>query len=148
MNKERSGAKELNLRSFAKINLSLDITGVRDDGYHLMETVMQQVSLYDEINIKWEAEAGHELEIAVSNSKPYLPTDSRNLAYKAALLMADRAEILHKGRPEGSLRMRIQKHIPVAAGLGGGSGNAAGERPDFLPNIAQAPQSRSKSARA
>lgn len=125
MTKERSGATELNLRSFAKINLSLDITGVRDDGYHLVETVMQQVSLYDEINIRWEAEAGHELEIAVTNSKPYLPTDSRNLAYKAALLMADQAEILGKVRPEGTLKMHIQKRIPVAAGLGGGSGNAA-----------------------
>ena len=55
MTKERSGATELNLRSFAKINLSLDITGVRDDGYHLVETVMQQVSLYDEKKIRRES---------------------------------------------------------------------------------------------
>ena len=125
MTKERSEGSELNLRSFAKINLSLDVTGIRDDGYHLVETVMQQVSLYDEINIRWEPNPGQKLEIIVSNSKPYLPTDERNLTYKAALLMAEHAEECNDERPEGTLRIHINKRIPVAAGLGGGSGNAA-----------------------
>ena len=125
MSKGRDGGAELNLRSFAKINLSLDVTGVRADGYHLVETVMQQVSLYDEINIRWEPVLGKELEIAVSNTKPYLPRDSRNLAYKAALVMAEQAEIRTGKRPQGTLRMHINKRIPVAAGLGGGSSNAA-----------------------
>ena len=125
MTKERSEGSELNLRSFAKINLSLDVTGIRDDGYHLVETVMQQVSLYDEINIRWEPTPGQKLEIIVSNSKPYLPTDERNLAYKSALLMAEHAEEFNGERPEGTLRIHINKRIPVAAGLGGGSGNAA-----------------------
>ena len=112
---------ELTLRSFAKINLSFDIKGVREDGYHLVETVMQQVSLFDEIKLNWEAHLGDSLDIALTTSKPYLPTDSRNLAYKAAMMMADYAETLSGKKPQGTLSM----HIAVAAGLGGGSGNAA-----------------------
>lgn len=125
MIQERNRGAELNLRSFAKINLSLDIKGVREDGYHLVETVMQQVSLYDEINIRWKPDAGQEFKISVTNSKPYLPRDSRNLAYKAAVVMAEQAEACTGKRPEGTLIMHINKRIPVAAGLGGGSGNAA-----------------------
>lgn len=125
MIKGRDRGAELNLRSFAKVNLSLDVTGIRDDGYHLVETVMQQVSLYDEINIRWEPVSGKELEITVSNTKPYLPRDGRNLAYKAALIMAEQVKVRTGKRPQGILRMHIKKHIPVAAGLGGGSSNAA-----------------------
>lgn len=125
MTKEGRKAAELNLRSFAKVNLSLDVTGVREDGYHTVETVMQQVSLHDEINIRWEPYQGQEFGIAVSNSKPYLPTDSRNLAYRAALIMAEQAERLLGEKPVGTVRIHINKRIPVAAGLGGGSGNAA-----------------------
>lgn len=115
----------LTLRSFAKINLSFNITGVRGDGYHLVETVMQQVSLYDEVKLNWEADAVNHLVITLTTSKPYLPTDSRNLAYKAAVIMADYAETLTGSKPGGKLKMHIEKRIPVAAGLGGGSGNAA-----------------------
>lgn len=125
MTKEQSRSVQLNLRSYAKINLSLDVTGVRDDGYHLLETVMQQVSLYDDIGIRWEPDSCGELKITVTNSKPYLPVDSRNLAYKAALVMAEQAESLIGKRPRGVLKIHIEKRIPVAAGLGGGSGNAA-----------------------
>ena len=125
MTKEGREAAELNLRSFAKVNLSLDVTGVREDGYHTVETVMQQVSLHDEINIRWEPYQGQEFGIAVSNSKPYLPTDSRNLAYRAALIMAEQAERLLGEKLVGTVRIHINKRIPVAAGLGGGSGNAA-----------------------
>ena len=62
MTKEGREAAELNLRSFAKVNLSLDVTGVREDGYHTVETVMQQVSLHDEINIRWEPHQGQEFQ--------------------------------------------------------------------------------------
>lgn len=137
---------ELNLRSYAKVNLSLDVTGVREDGYHTVETVMQQVSLYDDIRISWEPKKEPGLEIRLSNSKPYLPTDVRNLAYRAAILMAREVNEdrryesrlsegkLQEGRqpetelpdsPAGTLKIHIEKRIPVAAGLGGGSGNAA-----------------------
>ena len=112
-------AAELKLRSYAKINLSLDVTGVREDGYHTVETVMQQVSLYDDVIIRWTPDESGQLEIKISNSKPYLPTDQRNLAYKAALLLAEGRDI------SGRLAIHMEKRIPVAAGLGGGSGNAA-----------------------
>jgi len=111
--------RELTLRSYAKINLSLDVTGIRSDGYHTLETVMQQVSLYDEIRLSWEKTGDSDLEIIITNSKPYLPSDQRNLAYKAALAMKEYVDF------GGILRIDIQKRIPVAAGLGGGSGNAA-----------------------
>ena len=114
--------RELNLRSYAKINLCFDITGIRDDGYHLVETVMQQVSLCDDIKMVWESVPGQELQIQVTNSKPYLPTDNRNLAYKAAVIMA---ENFPPEKSQGNLRIHINKRIPVAAGLGGGSGNGA-----------------------
>lgn len=110
---------ELKLRSYAKINLSLDITGIRDDGYHTVETVMHQVSLYDEIFMEWEKQQDKDLKIIITNSKPYLPTDQRNLAYRAALAMAEHIDF------GGTLKIHIEKHIPVAAGLGGGSSNAA-----------------------
>ena len=112
-------AAQLRLRSYAKINLSLDVTGIREDGYHTVETVMQQVSLYDDIIMSWEPDQSGELKIKVTNSKPYLPTDQRNLAYKAALLMAEGREL------SGTINIHLEKRIPVAAGLGGGSGNAA-----------------------
>ena len=112
--------RELNLRSYAKINLCFDITGIRDDGYHLVETVMQPVSLCDDIKMVWESVPGQELQIQVTNSKPYLPTDNRNLAYKAAVIMA---ENFPPEKSQGNLRIHINKRIPVAAGLGGGSGN-------------------------
>lgn len=111
--------KELKLKSFAKINLALDVTGIREDGYHMVETVMQQVSLYDEIIINWQPDSSGELNIIISNSKPYLPTDHRNLAYKAAMLMSEGRSL------SGTLKIHMEKKIPVAAGLGGGSGNGA-----------------------
>lgn len=111
---------EYRIKSYAKINTALDVVGVREDGYHLIETVMQQIRLADEIFIGWreEPELGG-IKISVATNKPYLPTDKRNLAYRAAALMAE------KTGKSGSLELRIKKKIPVAAGLGGGSSNAA-----------------------
>ena len=118
---------EVKIKSYAKVNLALDVLGTREDGYHLLETVMQKVQLADSIQMRWE-EAGcveadgsslEEMKIIVSTNKPYLPTDERNLAYKAARIMAETA-----GK-QGRLFIHIEKRIPVAAGLGGGSSNAA-----------------------
>ena len=122
------------MRSYAKINLAMDVIGIREDGYHEVETVMQQISLFDEIEIDWIADDKDKasgdpekgkLNICLSTNKPYLPTDERNLAYKAALLMAEYVRV--SGRPEmsGTLKIHIDKRIPVAAGLAGGSGNGA-----------------------
>lgn len=111
--------REVKIKSYAKINLALDIVGLRDDGYHLLETVMQKVGLADEITIKWKETASEKAEIVLSAGKPYLPGDERNLAYKAAQIMAEKANW------RGKLKIQIRKNIPVAAGLGGGSSNAA-----------------------
>lgn len=122
MNERRNSSRvfERKIKSYAKINLSLDVVGIRDDGYHLLETVMHQVRLADTIDIKWqEAAECAGIEIKLSTNKPYLPTDERNLAYRAARMMAE------KTGKTGRLELRIEKKIPVAAGLGGGSSNAA-----------------------
>lgn len=80
---------------------------------------MQQVSLFDIIDVTWEESDAEKLNISIRTNKPYLPTDERNLAYKAAMLMNEEA-----GK-KGNLSIDIEKRIPVAAGLAGGSGNAA-----------------------
>ncbi|MCQ2554605.1 MAG: 4-(cytidine 5'-diphospho)-2-C-methyl-D-erythritol kinase [Clostridia bacterium] len=108
---------ELSLRSYAKINLSLDITGILPDGYHGVETVMQAVSLYDTVNLSF-TEGGDDFAVKLSNNRG-LPNDERNLAYKAAILMQKRS-----GK-KGVLAIDIEKKIPIAAGLAGGSSNAA-----------------------
>jgi len=120
---------EIQLRSYAKINLSLDVSGARPDGYHDLSTVMQRISLFDRIHMEWipeENPEGKEIRIEIQTNRPYLPTDERNLAYKAAQIMADR--FAHR-KPEtaggGRIRINITKNIPVAAGLAGGSGNGA-----------------------
>lgn len=102
------------LKAYAKINLSLDVVGKREDGYHLLRMIMQSIDLYDLINIDIK-EAGIEL----SCDKPYVPNDSRNIAYKAAELFLKEFGI------ESGVRIDIRKNIPVAAGLAGGSTDAA-----------------------
>lgn len=110
------------IKSYGKINLSLDVKGVRQDGYHMVDTVMQKISLCDEVSVSWEASDSRSVEISLGSNKPFLPKDERNLAYKAALLMADR---FHGKQGGGRLEIYLEKHIPVSAGLAGGSGNAA-----------------------
>lgn len=119
---------EIYLRAYGKINLSLDVTGVREDGYHQVETVMQRISLYDKIHLTWSPERGGQpsaeepVIIQVRTNRPYLPTDERNLAYKAAQLMAEQfADRVGCGK----ILIDIVKSIPVAAGLAGGSSNGA-----------------------
>jgi 4-diphosphocytidyl-2-C-methyl-D-erythritol kinase len=104
----------LQSQSPCKINLLLNILGRRGDGFHELETVMQPVPLFDEIQME---KAGREIVLSCNNSE--LPLDSRNLVYRAAQML--RAEA---GITDG-LRIHLTKKIPLAAGLGGGSGNAA-----------------------
>lgn len=99
----------------AKLNLYLDITGRRSDGYHLLETVMQSVSLSDVLDINITEGEG----IAVSCDVPHIPSDEGNIAYKAAQRYLDAAGV--KARVD----IRIQKRIPSGAGMGGGSSDAA-----------------------
>ena len=112
---------DLKLKSYAKINLTLDIKGVTEDGMHLVEMVMQQILLCDDIDMKWTADA-EAFEINLKTNRKYLPTDERNLAYKAALVMKN---IAGDRDLRGKLDINIKKRIPVAAGLAGGSGNGA-----------------------
>ncbi|AYD39174.1 4-(cytidine 5'-diphospho)-2-C-methyl-D-erythritol kinase [Clostridium fermenticellae] len=102
------------IKAFAKVNLSLDIVGKRKDGYHLLKTIMQQVELYDVIDIN-KSDKG----ITLTCNKSYLPTDNKNLAYKAAELFLNTYNI------SSGVTIDIKKFIPVSAGLAGGSTDAA-----------------------
>lgn len=102
------------IKAYAKINLSLDVVGKREDGYHTLQMIMQTIDLYDLINIK-KTDKG----INISCNKQYIPTDERNLAYKAADLFMKTYNVC-----EG-IDIYIKKYIPVAAGLAGGSTDAA-----------------------
>ena len=102
------------LKAFAKINWSLDITGVRPDGYHLMDMVMQPVSLADEIDLF----PAPDISI-VTSGFPVSRADTSNLAWRAASLLRD-----HCGVQQG-VQIRLHKTIPMGAGLGGGSADAA-----------------------
>jgi 4-diphosphocytidyl-2-C-methyl-D-erythritol kinase len=99
----------------AKINLSLDVIGKREDGYHLLKTIMQNVALFDEVTVK-KTESG--IGIYCNNGK--IPCNAKNTAYKAAKAVMDKFNI-----NEG-VDIIIDKRIPVAAGLAGGSTDAAG----------------------
>ena len=104
----------ITLPSFAKINWTLEILGRRPDGYHEVRTLLQTVSVADELTFEL---AGR--EIAVHCDHPEVPCDETNLAYRAAKSLSD-----FTGAGLGA-RIRIAKRTPVAAGLGGGSANAA-----------------------
>jgi 4-diphosphocytidyl-2-C-methyl-D-erythritol kinase len=104
----------LEKRSFCKVNLLLNILGKRADGFHELETVMHPVNLCDVLSFRREGTA-----IGLNCSEPLLPTDSTNLVVRAASLFLKTAGI------EEGVRIDLQKRVPIAAGLGGGSGNAA-----------------------
>ena len=104
----------MRLEAFAKINWSLDIIGIREDGYHLMDMIMQPVSLADEIVLT----PADKLEIT-TDGYPRSRADRTNLAMRAALELKDSA-----GYP-GGVHIHVHKRIPMGAGLGGGSADAA-----------------------
>lgn len=152
--------KKIQLHAYAKINLTLDVTGRRPDGYHDVEMIMQQISLCDEVTVSWEAGSVRRgkpgqtaepdptgIQIQLTVSRPDLPADSSNLAWKAAEEMiaefggpaggnaktaagtdaADGSSKTAAGTEAagGVLTIDIQKQIPMAAGLAGGSSNCA-----------------------
>ncbi len=106
---------EWRTRAYAKINLSLDVLGKRKDGYHEVRMVMQSISLYDQIVLRKTKEEG----IVLSSDKDFLPTDDKNLMVRAARQLFERYAL------KGGLKMELAKFIPVAAGLAGGSTDAA-----------------------
>lgn len=103
----------------AKINLYLEILGDRPDGYHELAMILQSIELADKIDLR----AISTDNIRLRTSHPHLPTDNSNLAYKAAALMA--AEFPEAFAQYGGVEINIDKHIPIAAGLAGGSSDAA-----------------------
>ena len=102
--------------AFAKLNLTLDVLGKREDGYHDLQSVMQTISVRDDVEIDIGTGKPWELSCTMEG----VPTDSTNLAWKAAQVYC---EALHYD-PDG-IAIRIQKRIPMGAGLGGGSADAA-----------------------
>lgn len=106
---------KIELKALGKINLGLDVLGRRENGYHDVRMVMQTVYLYDRIRIEKTRTPGIELE----SNLYYLPVNENNLAYKAAKLLLDEFRI------ETGVKIFLNKHIPVAAGMAGGSSNAA-----------------------
>lgn len=100
--------------SCCKVNLLLNILGKRPDGFHEVETIMHPVSLYDRLTFD---RAGRDIKLTCTD--PMLPVHSRNLVFRAAALFLKKAAI-----NEG-VRIHLEKRIPISAGLGGGSGNAA-----------------------
>lgn len=101
-------------RAYAKVNIGLDITGIREDGYHLLDMVMQTVDLCDELELTPRSDG----QVVLTCDTPGVPTDGRNLAVKAA------RALLPEGDQRG-VKISLKKNIPSQAGLGGGSSDAA-----------------------
>ena len=117
---ENKGYDFVRVRAHGKINLGLDVIRKREDGYHDVKMIMQQVGLYDGIDIRrlgMHSDGTRHIEIE-TNLK-YLPVNENNLAYKAAALLMDEFDI------QESIHIKIKKLIPVAAGMAGGSSDAA-----------------------
>lgn len=106
---------ELKLKAMAKINLGLDVLRKREDGYHDLRMIMQSIYLYDQIELQKMQQSGIQVEVNLS----YLPVNEDNLVYRAAKLLMDEFQL------DGGIKIRLQKYIPVAAGLAGGSSDAA-----------------------
>lgn len=110
------GVQRLCLAAPAKINLYLKITGRRPDGYHELNTLMQKLALYDQLELALVPESGIHLFCPGAD----LPEDERNIVHRAARLFLDQT-----GKGDQGIRIVLEKKIPVAAGLGGGSSDAA-----------------------
>lgn len=104
------------LRANAKINLALDVLRKREDGYHEVRMIMQTVGMYDRVTL---TPLPGETGVRMETSLPYLPANEKNLAWKAASLLMEEFHV------EDGLHIRLDKFIPVAAGLAGGSSDAA-----------------------
>ena len=124
---------KIKLYSYAKINLALNIGNVMADGMHPADTIMQQLALHDEIEVE-TIEDGRG-DIIITSNKDQVPLDATNLAYRGALLIRDTFSedrpseespgILTEEQRHHTIKIHIQKNIPIAAGLAGGSGNGA-----------------------
>lgn len=105
----------IRIRAYGKINIGLDVIKKRDDGYHEVKMIMQTVNLFDKLEIY----KTNVPKIKISTNLFYIPNDENNLVYKAAKLLFDEFHITN------GIRINLYKHIPVAAGMAGGSSDAA-----------------------
>jgi len=110
-----NGEKSLEIKAWAKINLTLDVLGKMPNGYHQLSTVMQKISLYDLLTISVQDTP----KISITSNNSAIPTDESNLAYRAAERLISSYNI-QKG-----IKIDIKKHIPISAGLAGGSADCA-----------------------
>ena len=108
--------REIKENAYAKLNLSIDVMGVRDDGYHEMCMVMQSVTLHDDVFLTLTDDGSFSAE----SNRGFIPNDNRNVAVKAALRFAKDYDMQGKG-----VHIKLHKRNPVCAGLGGGSTDAA-----------------------
>ncbi|MGN1156568.1 MAG: 4-(cytidine 5'-diphospho)-2-C-methyl-D-erythritol kinase [Agathobacter sp.] len=105
----------ISLKALAKINLGLDVVRRREDGYHEVRMIMQTIHLYDKLEITKTKEPG----ILITSNLSYVPTNENNLVYKAAKILMDEFDI------QEGVSVNLIKRIPVAAGMAGGSSDAA-----------------------
>ncbi len=108
--------EKIKIKTYGKVNLYLEVIKKREDGYHELQMVMQSIGLYDEVRLG--EKPGN--EITLYTDSPYIPRDEGNIAVQAAKLMKEEFQI------DKGVEISIAKNIPVAAGLAGGSANAAG----------------------
>ena len=101
----------MRLKAMAKINLGLDVLGKREDGYHEVRMIMQTIRMYDILDIRKKKKPG----IVLTTNLPFIPTDRKNLVYKAAEMLMEEFGV------EEGLSIKLCKFIPVAAGMAGGS---------------------------
>lgn len=104
----------MKIKAYSKVNIALDVIGKREDGYHLLKMIMQTVNIYDELTFKKGEEGIH-----ITSNKDFVPTDDKNLVYKAIDLFCDTYDIKRE------VEVHIEKNIPVEAGMAGGSTDAA-----------------------
>lgn len=107
--------KDISVKALAKINLGLDVIRKREDGYHEVRMIMQTIHLFDRLEIR----RNNSGRITIETNLSFLPTNENNLAYKAAKLLVDEFQL------RDGIDIRLQKHIPVSAGMAGGSTDAA-----------------------
>lgn len=105
----------MKLRAFAKINLGLDVIRRREDGYHDVRMIMQTIQMYDQLEMEKKSSKG----IALMTNLSYIPVNENNLVYKAAKLLMEQYQI------QEGVSIHLNKFIPVAAGMAGGSSDAA-----------------------
>ena len=107
--------ESIRLKAMAKVNLGLDVVGKRPDGYHEVRMIMQNIKLFDQVFISKRKDN----EIRIRTNLPFLPVNENNIAYKAARMLQQEFHL------EQGVDIELKKHIPVAAGMAGGSSDAA-----------------------